>query len=167
MDDLPAGPGQDQPSGIQVRIEGTRLPGLECDASPGKPRHRNVHVGMQGRDRRAELLGLHPGDAPSAVWTFQATAVTVPAGIDLTAPYIQGRPGGRFIYLSWGTVDKAGIFTMFGRVKLQLDAIDPATLEAARRSGRLIGRLKLTDAKGNLLLASVRPPLIEWSATPA
>jgi hypothetical protein len=28
----------------------------------------------------------------------------------------------------------------------------------------LVGRLGLTDAKGNPVCASIRPPLIEWSA---
>jgi hypothetical protein len=87
--------------------------------------------------------------------------------MDVTGPYIQGRRGGRFIYLSWGTVDDAGAFTLFRRAKLMLDAVEPATLDAARRYGRLIARLNLTDAKGHPLCAAVRPPLISWSASPA
>lgn len=87
-----------------------------------------------------------------------------PAGLDIKGPYIHGRPGGRFIYLSWGTVDDTGAFTMFRRAKLQLDAVDPATLDAARRYGRLIARLKLTDTNGHPLSAAVRPPLISWRA---
>jgi hypothetical protein len=31
-------------------------------------------------------------------------------------------------------------------------------------SGLLVGRVGLTDQKGHPLCASVRPPLIEWSA---
>jgi hypothetical protein len=48
-----------------------------------------------------------------------------------------------------------------------LDAVDPATLEAARKYGRLIARLKLTDDKGNPLRTAIRPPLIEWTASSA
>ncbi len=55
---------------------------------------------------------------------------------------------------------------MFRRAKLQLDAIDPATLDAARRHGSLTAHLELTDAKGYPLCASVRPPLIRWSTAP-
>ena len=55
---------------------------------------------------------------------------------------------------------------MFRRAKLELDAIDPATLDAARRYGTLIASLKLTDTKGHLLAAAVRPPHIHWSAAP-
>ena len=85
-------------------------------------------------------------------------------GVDLKGPYIQGPPGGRFIYLSWGTIDDDKRFTLFRRAKLWLDAIPPSVIEGALVSGLLVGRLGLTDRKGNPLCAAVRPPLIEWSA---
>jgi hypothetical protein len=47
-----------------------------------------------------------------------------------------------------------------------LDAIDPATLDAARRHGALTAHLELTDTNGYPLSAAVRPPLIRWSAAP-
>jgi hypothetical protein len=56
---------------------------------------------------------------------------------------------------------------MFRRAKLMLDAVDPATLDATRRYGHLIGRLTLTDANGRPLSGAVRPPLITWSASTA
>ena len=87
-------------------------------------------------------------------------------GVDIKGPYIQGRPGGRFIYLSWGTVDAAGVFTLFRRAKLLLDAIGADVLDAAVQSGRLVARLGLTDAEGQPLCAQVRPPLIDWFAAP-
>jgi hypothetical protein len=43
-------------------------------------------------------------------------------------------------------------------------AVDPATLDATRRYGRLIARLTLTDAHGDPMSGAVRPPLITWSA---
>ena len=63
-------------------------------------------------------------------------------------------------------MDDDGAFTMFRRAKLWLDAIDPATLDAARQYGSLIARLELTDTKGHPLCAAVRPPLIRWTAAP-
>lgn len=150
-----------EPVGIQIRIEGSGLPGI--DWYPGGPvaRQRNIHVGVQSR--AGDLLDPHPGDEPCAAWAFQATAT----GTDIKGPYIQGRPGARFIYLSWGSVDDAGTFTMFRRAKLMLDAVDPGILDTARRYGRLIARLKLTDASGGPVCAAVRPPLISWSANSA
>jgi hypothetical protein len=126
----------------------------------------NLHVGVQGRDKQGELLGLRPADVIAAVWTFPATSVPTAAGMDLKGPYVQGRPGNRFIYVSWGTVDD-GVFTMRMRAKLMLDAVDPATWLAARTDGRLIARLSLTDDNGNPRCAAIRPPLIEWTANSA
>lgn len=144
------------PSGIQIRIEASGLPG-----------RRGLHVGVQRRDNPGDLLSLRSGDAATAVWTFPATIVPAPAGTDLKSPYIQGGPNSRFIGLSWGTVDDSGAFTTTVRAELMLDAVDPATLEAARRYGRLIGRLNLTDTQGNPLPAAIRPPLIDWTASAA
>ena len=150
---------------MQIRIEGTNLPGRACGASGDFPGYDNIHAGVQRRIRRDELLGLTAADAPSVVWTLDCEPLPTPNGLDIKGPYIQGRPHERFIYLSWGTVDDDGIFTMFRRAKLWLDAVNPGVMDAARRSGTLNARLGLTDAKGHPLCAAVRPPLVEWSAS--
>jgi hypothetical protein len=149
---------------VRIRIEGTDLPGSSCGPSPDVPQgHRNIHVGVQHRNRREELLGLVSADAATASWTLDCSVDVKGATPDVTGPYIQGRPGERFIYLSWITVD-AHSATMFRRAKLWLDSGVPnETLILAARHGELLGRLGLTDAKGNPLCASVRPPSIEWS----
>jgi len=153
---------------VQIRIEASDLPGRSCHPGSDPPGgYQNIHVGVQRRDRRDELLDLVPGDAPSATWTLDCTAATAPGGVDLKGPYIQGPPGGRFIYLSWGSVDGAQTFTLFRRAKLWFDAIPPSVIDSALRLGLLVGRLGLTDAKGNPLCAAVRPPVIEWSAEAA
>jgi Family of unknown function (DUF5990) len=151
---------------VQIRIEGTDLPGRSCGPSPERPAgHVGVHVGVQRRAKPSELLGVTPGDAPAATWTLDAVVTAKPdGGADLKGPYIQGPPGGRFIYLNWGTVDESGAFAMFRRAKLWLEAVPPEVLASASERGALVGRLTLTDPKGNPLCASVRPPLIEWSA---
>jgi hypothetical protein len=151
---------------VRIRIEAVDLPGSSCCPSPDRPDgYYNVHVGVQRRNKRDELLGIVPGDAPAATWILDCHALPSPDGsTDLRGPYIQGSPGGRFIYLSWGTVDDAGGFTLFRRAKLLLDAVPSEVLAAAGDQGVLVARLGLTDAKGNPLCAAVRPPLIEWSA---
>jgi Family of unknown function (DUF5990) len=151
---------------VQIRIEGTDLPGDSCGPSPERPAgHVGVHVGLQRRGKPAELIGLTPGGAPAATWTLDAVVAPKPDGpADVRGPYIQGPPGGRFIYLNWGTVDDSGIFTMFRRAKLWLEAVPPEVLADAADRGLLVGRLGLTDAHGGPLCASVRPPLIDWSA---
>jgi Family of unknown function (DUF5990) len=62
------------------------LPGRECGASGDFPGYSNIHVGVQRRNRREELLDLHPGDAATAVWTFECAV----DGTDVRGPYIQG-----------------------------------------------------------------------------
>ena len=147
--------------GVQIRIVGTQLPGRECGASDNFPGYSNIHVGVQRKNRRDELLDLHPGDAASAEWTLDCSV----DGTDIRGPHIQGRPGERFIYLSRGTVDDDGRFTPFRRAKLMLADVPTDVLDAAASSGTLVGTLGLTDAKGHPLCARVKPPMIHWSST--
>ncbi|MFF2350933.1 DUF5990 family protein [Kitasatospora sp. NPDC058115] len=147
-----------------LRIEAVDLPGRSCPAAPGFPGYRDVHVAVQRRDRPGELLDPQPGDALSAGWTLECTASPVSGGIDLRGPWIQGRPGQRFVYLVWGTAGREGGFTMFRRAKLMLDAVDRQVLAEAVAAGRLVARLGLTDAEGQPLCAAVRPPAVVWTA---
>jgi hypothetical protein len=150
---------------LTIRIEATDLPGASCGPSPDRPDgHQNIHVGVQRRARRDELLGRVHGDASTATWTLPCDATATAAGVDVRGPYGQGSPGARFIYLSWGTVAGDGAFTLFRRAKLWLDAVPEAVMSDAVMSGVLVGRLGLTDRRGNPLCAAVRPPLIEWMA---
>ncbi|WP_405936645.1 DUF5990 family protein [Streptomyces sp. NBC_00726] len=150
---------------LLLRIEGSRLPGRSCPAGPGFPGYENIHVGVQRKDRPGEILGPTPGDAPGAHWPLECTAAEDADGIAVRGPYVQNRLGGRFVYLSWGTVDAGGLFTMFRRAKLMFADVDPAVLAAAVRSGCLTARLPLSDAEARPLCARVRPPVVEWSAS--
>ncbi|SOE06530.1 hypothetical protein SAMN06272765_7357 [Streptomyces sp. Ag109_G2-15] len=158
-------------AGMRILIDAVNLPGLTCppEALTGDdaPAHRNIHVAVQRRDQPAELLDPQPGDSASVTWTLECTTAASSNGTDVKGPYVQGRPGGRFIYLSWGTVDDSGGFTMFRRAKLMLDAVPDEVLAAAARTGLLVGRLGLADARGMPLCARVVPPRITWSAGPA
>ncbi|MGW4229028.1 DUF5990 family protein [Streptomyces sp. NPDC004980] len=151
---------------MQIHIEASELPGRTCRPGTDFAGFDNIHVGVQRKDRPGELLGLHPGDAPSAAWTLDCTAVpTAEGGIEVSGPYIQNRLGGRFVYLSWGTVDDSGTFTMFRRAKLMIADVTQDVLEAAVLSGHLTARLRLTDDGGLPRCARVRPPDIVWAAT--
>jgi hypothetical protein len=151
---------------VQIRIEGRDLPGISCGPGPAFPGgHPNIHVGVQRRNKPGELVGLVGGDAESATWTLESTVQTASDGLDLKGPCIQGSPAARFVYLSWGVVDDdPSSFQMFRRAKLMLDAVPSEVVQRAREAGVLVGRLGLTDAKGNPLCAAVRPPVIRWSA---
>ncbi|QKW07514.1 monooxygenase [Streptomyces sp. NA04227] len=154
---------------MRIRIDAVDLPGLTCPAPADSkvPVYDNIHVAVQRRDRPAELLEPQPGNAPSATWTLECTASPSPTGTDIKGPYVQNRLGRRFIYLSWGTVDESGTFSMFRRAKLMLDVIPADLLATAAREGLLVGRLGLTDAQGGPLCARVEPPHITWTAVRA
>ena len=99
-----------------------------------------------------DLVAAHT--SPTAVFELD---VDVRNG-KLGGPYIHGRDGQRFIYLSWGELD-GDDFRMFRRAKLHVDHLDPTDVD-----GRTVeGTLTLTDDKGNPLCASVRPPRITWT----
>jgi uncharacterized protein DUF5990 len=152
---------------VLIRIEGHDLPGSSCGPGPDYPDgHPNIHVAVQRRNKPGELWGLVRGDAAVAEWELECTATEGTSRVDLTGPFLQGGPGKRFVYLSWGVVAEAGAFTMFRRAKLMLDGVPPDVLHRAVDSGTLIGRMGLTDEKGHPRCAAVRPPLIDWTAYP-
>src|SRR5690349_21553790 len=143
---------------MQIQIVGTELPGRACGPSDNFPGYPNVHAGVQFKSPRTELLDSRPADAASATWTLDCSV----NGTDIRGPQIQGRPGGRFSYLCWGNADDGGGFTMFRRAKLMLAEVPADILAAATASGTLVGRLGLTDSKGQPLCARVVPPKIRW-----
>ncbi|MEV4151842.1 DUF5990 family protein [Nocardia salmonicida] len=144
-----------------IRIVGTQLPGLSCRPPGIETAYSNIHVGVQRKNRPQELLDPQRGDADSVTWTVECT---VEGGNDVRGPYIQGRPGERFLYLSWGTIDDAGMLTMFRRAKLMLADVPAEVLAAATESGVLEARLGLTDTTGNPVCARVKPAQIRWTA---
>jgi Family of unknown function (DUF5990) len=150
---------------VQIRIEGYDLPGASCGPGPDYPDgDHNVHVAVQRRNKPGELLGMVRGDVPVVEWTLECSTAETSSGFDVKGPYVQGPPGGRFVYLSWGVFGGAGEFTMFRRAKLMLDGVPTDVVRAAVAGGVLVGRLGLTDEQGGPRCAAVRPPLIAWSA---
>ncbi|MDQ1403202.1 MAG: hypothetical protein QOG03_1518, partial [Actinomycetota bacterium] len=123
-------------------------------------RFTNVHVGIQ---RGKEPIDYVPGDADEARWRFDATVKEGKVGLDLGGPYIQGRPGDRFIYLSWLQVSD-GFAGMFRRAKLMLKPAAPTIAEAVAAGKMLRAEVALTMADGSPRCAAVVPPVITWSA---
>jgi hypothetical protein len=145
---------------VQIRIEGSDLPGRGEGDEAARLRRDNVHVGVQ---RKAEVIDRVPADAPAAAWELEVTSREIDGLLDVGGPWVHGRPGARFLYLSWGAVDGPA-FAMFRRAKLLFGDIPTALLRAAHEEGGvLVGRLGLTDAEGEPKCARVRPPDIAWS----
>jgi hypothetical protein len=119
---------------VLVRILGTDLPGRGPGDEAGKLRLGNVHVGVQ---RKAEVVSRVPATAESARWEFEVAGREVDGLLDVGGPWVHGRPGARFLYLSWGAVD-GDAFAMFRRAKLMFGDI-PTELLRRARAGRGCG----------------------------
>jgi len=142
---------------VLLRIIGTDPPGRVCGD------HANVHVGIQhGRDPDQVV----PADTDPVCFTAEVTVVVGRDGEpDFRGPVVQGRPGGRFVYLTWGELSATGTFAMFRRAKLMLDAVDPTVIRAADAVGQVLeARLGLTDRCGMPVCAAIRPPDITWAS---
>ena len=150
--------------GVLIRIEGTDLPGRRGGSEADRLRLGDVQVGVQ---RKAEVVERVACDAASARWEFEVTSREVDGLLDVGGPWVHGRPGARFLYLSWGMV--AGeTFTMFRRAKLLFGDIATELLRSGHEgAGVLVARLGLTDARGGPLCARVRPPGVSWQLEPA
>jgi hypothetical protein len=107
------------------------------------------------------VIDLVPGDAAAATWTFDVTVKRVDDGLDFAGPFVHGRRGDRFLYLSWGVVD-GDEFEMFRRAKLHFSDVAPAVLAGAVAAGKLRCRVGMTDARGNPRCARVRDA--EWTS---
>jgi len=145
---------------VRIRIEGRDLPARRGGAQADVLRLANVHVGVQ-RDR--QVVEAVPAWASAAAWEFEITSREVDELLDVGGPWVHGRPGARFLYLSWGNVDGAA-FAMFRRAKLLFGDVPTALLRQAHDgAGLLTAELGLTDGFGGPLCARVRPPAIVWS----
>jgi hypothetical protein len=145
---------------VLIRIEGHDLPGRRSGVEADALRLGNVHVGVQ---RKAEVVDRVRADAAEATWQFEVASREVDGLLDVGGPWVHGRPGARFLYLSWGAVT-GDRFEMFRRAKLVFGDIPTDLLRAAHDGpGTLVGRLGLTDACGEPRCARVRPPDIAWT----
>jgi hypothetical protein len=145
---------------VRIRIEGHDLPGRRPGAEADALRLGHVHVGVQ-RDK--DVVERVPATAESAVWEFDVATREVDGLLDVGGPWVHGRPGARFLYLSWGSVDGEA-FAMFRRAKLLFGDIPTAMLRAAHDGeGVLTASLALTDDAGGPLCARVRPPVVVWT----
>ena len=146
-------------STLRIELTGANPPGRTFE------RFQNVHVGLQ---RKTEVVDRFPGDSPNISWTVEVeTKSSIGGGIDFRGPCVHGKPGERFIYVSWGDVAPGGDFAMFRRAKVMLNAIDPRLLQMASAGGTLSGRFELTDTgpRPGPASAALRPPKIEWTVT--
>jgi hypothetical protein len=132
-----------------LQIRGYHLPGRVWQS--GDEYYDNIHVGIQVGKQPRELVR---GDAESSSWTIPIEVVARDDGLDFRGPAVHGRPGDRFVYLTWGDVGDDGSFAMFRRAKLMLADLAPL----AATTDKVIARVDLTDECGGPQCARLKPP---------
>jgi Family of unknown function (DUF5990) len=149
MADLPL---RSKPMLLQIR--GHHLPGRVWRSHDEY--YDNVHVGIQVGKEPRELVR---GDAETSSWTIPIEVVARESGLDFRGKAVQGRPGARFVYLTWGDVGENGSFTMFRRAKLMLADIEP--LIPGNRGQTIVATVDLTDDCGGPRCARLQAPALQ------
>ncbi|MET0291777.1 MAG: DUF5990 family protein [Steroidobacteraceae bacterium] len=107
-----------------------------------------------GRD---ELV--KPSSAANGNISFDFTAEVVAAGTGfrLRGPAVQGRPGGRFVYLCIGTYAGQTDTPFARRAKVELESISRELVDAASKSNAALeARFEGADSKGEPVCATVK-----------
>ena len=89
---------------MELRITGTDLPGRNCGDGD-----TNVHVGIQIRRDPAQVV---PADAATVTFTTEIELVDRDGTVDFKGPAVQGHPGSRYVYLTWGNLGDDGDFDL-------------------------------------------------------
>jgi hypothetical protein len=134
-----------------LQIQGRHLPGRVWRSRDEY--YDNIHVGIQIGKEPCELVR---GDAPSTSWSLPIEVVARDGGLDFRGAAVQGRPGARFVYLTWGDVGDDGSFAMFRRAKLMLAALEPLVADTQG----VTARVDLTDDCGGPRCARLKPPAL-------
>ena len=136
-----------------LQIRGHHLPGRTWRAHDEQ--YDNVHVGIQVGKEPRELVR---GDADTSSWTIPIEVVAREGELDYRGAAVQGRPGSRFVYLTWGDVGEDGSFTMFRRAKLMLADLAPLIIDD--RGQTIVATVDLTDDCGGPRCARLRAPAL-------
>lgn len=141
---------------LKIRLVGEGLQG------PGGDDPDSLQVGIQ---RKAEVVDLVPWTAPTATFSLSAEVIATDSGEpDFRGPYVHGKRGDRFLYLSWGEVDREGSFGMVQRMKIKLGSLDPPLIERALATGATLqGTFPLANQAGNPSSGTVKPEFIAWT----
>ena len=129
-------------------------------------RKSGLHLGMQ---RGSEVVDPVPATAGTVLFALTVEVTPIGAGgeFDTRGPYVHGRRGDRFLYLSWGEVDPDGAYGMVMRTKIGLGTIAPDLVTRALESGATLrGTLSLVDAAGKPVSGTVPAERIAWIVVP-
>jgi len=139
---------------IEIALE------IVCTDLPGAG-NSHLHLGIQ-RDK----VTIEAATAESERIVFKPTLrarLNADGSVNFLGPFAQGPKAERFIYLVWSTTDGDVPGAMTGRIKLHLNHLHWRSVQKAATGNKPIRvRLALTNAKGNPVMASVRPDVAKW-----
>jgi hypothetical protein len=147
---------------LKIRIIGHNLQGLQFDKRQGALINRQpVYLGIH---RKARVIDLVPADARKAEFKISIDVVkSSNESLDFRGPFVRGRRGDRFLFLSWGEVDGHGVFSMFRRATLHLSAIKQKdALRALCSNSELEASVNLTDEKGGPICGKIDAEKTIW-----
>jgi hypothetical protein len=134
-----------------LQIQGHHMPGRVWRSR--EEYYDNIHISIQVGKEPRELVR---GDAESSSWTIPVEIVPRGDGLDCRGPAVQGKPGARFVYLTWGDIGDDGAFAMFRRAKLMLADLAHLVADAEE----VLARVDLTDDCGAPRCARLTPPAL-------
>lgn len=134
------------------------LPGTECAGKSG------VRLGVQ---KGNEVIEDVPADREEVRFTIplRVHQNTQTGQSDFRGPFVQGKIGDRFIYLSWGQ-RQGERFDMFRRAKFPLRSLDRKRIADALHSGKPVEVfIDMTDPKGMPLTATIHEESFQSTLT--
>jgi hypothetical protein len=131
---------------------GSKSEGITCLAGRGT----NIRTCTSASNSAASLVG---GDGTSATWSTEIRVRDRAGDLDFAGAAVQGRPGERFAYLTWGNIEDDGSFAMFRRATLMLADV-ASLLSSSETDRRVVATVDLTDDCGGPRCARLRPPAL-------
>ena len=136
---------------------------FECIDLPqaGSSPYAHWRLGVQEKQEVRQDVPCAPEPAR---FRFAVEVVITPAddAVAFRGGYVHGPRRGQFVYLSWGERVGEG-WQLFRRAKIPLGSVSRQTVEQALRENRPIrARIRMTDARGEPVAASVKADYIEW-----
>ena len=138
-----------------LRVIGHELPSRTGSELAG------LHIGVQ---RGTEILELTAAEAESVSFDIRVEPI-VEGGVlvDFRGPYVQGKRGARFVYLTWVDVADDGTQTRYGRAKVGLEELPDDVAAALIADAPVAVEMGLTDPRGRPRCASIKPAELRWS----
>ena len=124
-----------------------------------------VHFQMQVGNKELLPPARQTGSTLEFDFALSVRTPTASEPVRLGGPLVQGRPGGRFLYLNSGSYAGQANSCWSRRAKIPLDGIDPRLVTQAQSTpaSRITGRLAGTGRDGGPICAATRLEGSGWS----